>query len=189
MLHPQSILDYFILGFSHVIPEGFDHLLFIVCLFFLQPNRKKLFIQCSVFTLAHSVSLGMAAAGIIPPNASIIEPFIALTILITALENLLLEKVNHWNLLIMGVFGWIHGMGFAAAIADLGFPKNRFIASLLSFNLGVECAQIAVIGIVYLCISKPFSKKSWYKNRIVYPVSSVIACIAVYWTIERLLNY
>ena len=183
----ENIIHYIQLGFTHVIPLGFDHILFILCLFFLSSKIKSVVIQCSVFTIAHSLSLGLAASGLIIPNASIIEPLIALSILFTAIENIISNQVNPFRLIIIFAFGLIHGMGFATALKEIGIPKEQFIASLLSFNFGVEIGQIVIIIAAYFLISKWFSDKIWYKKRIVYPISSIIGCIALYWTIERLL--
>ena len=183
----ESLYTYFQLGFTHVIPLGFDHILFILTLFFLSSNIKTMLIQCSVFTLAHSLSLALAASGLIIPNATIVEPLIALSILFTAIENIVHNKINPWRLVLIFGFGLIHGLGFAKALNEIEMPKNQFFSSLLSFNLGVEMGQVTVIVTAYFIISKWFSKKIWYKERVVYPISSVIACIALYWVIERIL--
>ena len=76
-------------------------------------------------------------------------------------------------------------MGFANALNEIGLPRNTFYTSLISFNVGVELGQIAVIAIVWLLIGKFFSKEVWYRKRISIPLSIVIASIATYWTIER----
>jgi len=178
--------QYFQLGFTHVIPLGFDHILFILSIFFLNSNVKSVIIQCSVFTFAHSLSLGLAASGYILPDAKIIEPLIAISILITSIENIVHDKINSWRLLIIFLFGLIHGMGFANALKEIGLPDNHFITSLLFFNLGVEAGQVTIILAAYYMISKWFCEKSWYKKRLVYPISTTIACIALYWTIERI---
>jgi len=183
----ESITTYFQLGFTHVVPLGFDHLLFILTLFFLSSNLKTMLIQCSIFTLAHSFSLALAASGLMVPNASIVEPLIALSILFTAIENIVHGKINPWRLVLIFGFGLIHGLGFAKALNEIGMPKNQFFTSLLSFNIGVEVGQITVIAAAYFLISKWFSKKSWYKERVVYPISTIIACVALYWVIERIL--
>ena len=183
----EVFLQYLKLGFSHVIPLGFDHILFILTLFFLNSKMKTVFLQCSVFTVAHSLSLGLCASGLILPNSNIIEALIALSILFTAIENIVQNKINPWRIGIIFGFGLIHGMGFANALSAIGLPKNQFLTSLLSFNLGVEIGQISIILGAYFLISKRFSDKIWYKNRIVYPISSLIACVALYWTIERIL--
>lgn len=186
MIILSGILDYLYLGFTHVIPLGWDHILFILCLFFLNDRIKIVVLQCSIFTIAHSLSLGLTAAGIIFPNTNYIEVLIAASILFTAVENILYRKLNPFRLTFVFIFGLIHGMGFASALKDIGIPKEHFFSVLFSFNLGVELGQISVILIAYFTISKWFSKKNWYLERIVYPVSSIIACISLYWTIERL---
>ena len=183
----ESLYTYFQLGLTHVIPLGFDHILFILTLFFMSSNIKTMLIQCSVFTLAHSLSLALAASGLIIPNATIVEPLIAFSILFTAIENIVHNKINPWRLVLIFGFGLIHGLGFAKALNEIGMPKNQFFSSLLSFNIGVEMGQVTIIVAAYFIISKWFSKKIWYKERVVYPISSVIACIALYWVIERIL--
>jgi hypothetical protein len=180
------IRQYVQLGFTHVIPYGFDHILFILNIFFLNSNIKSVIIQCSIFTVAHSISLGLTAAGFIMPEAGIVEPLIALSILFTSVENIVHGKVNAYRLIIIFLFGLVHGMGFANALKDIGLPENNFLSALLAFNFGVELGQITVILTAYFCIGKWFRNKRWYKEKIVYPVSSIIGCIALYWTIERI---
>ena len=187
MCYSQTILQYLSLGFTHVLPLGLDHILFILSIFFLNSKLKLVVIQCSIFTLAHSISLGLAASGILMPNSNYIEPLIALSILFTSLENIIHSKVNPYRLLILFVFGLIHGMGFATALKEIGIPKEQFFTSLLSFNIGVELGQIVVLLLGYFLISKWFANKTWYKERVVYPISSFIGCVALYWTIERIL--
>lgn len=174
------------LGFTHVIPFGFDHILFILSIYFLNSKVKSVIVQCSFFTIAHSLSLGITAAGYIVPDTRIIEPLIAISILFTSIENIVHSKINPYRLLIVFLFGLIHGMGFATALNEIEIPKNNFLSALLSFNIGVEFGQITIIFLAYILVSKWFSKKVWYEARIVYPLSSVIGCIALYWTIERI---
>lgn len=154
----------------------------------MNSNLKSVIIQCSIFTLAHSISLGLTALGIIFPNSNYIEPLIAISILFTSIENIIHREKNPYRLLILFGFGLIHGMGFAYALKEIGIPKNQFFTSLISFNIGVELGQITVLILAYLLISKWFAYKTWYKTRVVYPISSLIGCIALYWTIERLLE-
>jgi len=183
----EKIINFLELGFTHVIPLGFDHILFILSIFFLNSKIKLVVIQCSIFTLAHSLSLALATVGYIIPNSNYIEPLIAISILFTAIENIIGSKVNPWRVSLIFIFGLIHGLGFATALKEIGIPKNQFFSSLLSFNLGVEIGQITIIFLAYFLISKWFSEKKWYRERIVYPISTVIGCIALYWTIERIL--
>ena len=184
----EIIIQYLKLGFAHVIPLGFDHILFIVTLFFLSSKIKSIVIQCSVFTIAHSASLALTVLGYIIPNTNFIEVLISLSILFTAIENIVSKKLNSWRIVVIFCFGLIHGMGFANALNIFGLPKDQFVTSLISFNIGVELGQITIILTTYFLISKWFSEKSWYKERVVYPISSIIGCIALYWTIQRILS-
>ena len=183
-----DLLEYIQLGFTHVIPLGFDHILFILCLFFHCTNLKSIVLQCSIFTIAHSLSLGSASYGLVMPNEHVVEPLIALSILFTAIENMVSTKINTSRLVLIFAFGLIHGLGFAAALKDIGIPKEQFLATMVAFNIGVEIGQFVVILVAYLLVSKWFAAKTWYKDRIVYPISSAIACIALYWFIERIIG-
>lgn len=182
----STIFEFLKEGFLHVLPLGFDHILFITSLFFLNSNLKSVVIQCSVFTLAHSITLFLSVYQIILPNSTIVEPLIALSIVFTSLENIFRNEISQWRLLLIFLFGLIHGMGFATALQDLGIAKNNFIASLLSFNVGVEIAQLFIILILYFGIAYWCKNKAWYKTKIVYAISSLIACIALYWSIDRI---
>ena len=178
--------QYFQLGITHVIPLGFDHILFIICLTLLSSNLKSLILQCSVFTLAHFISLLLASANIIKVDPAIVEPLIAFSILIMAMENILRDKVRKGRIVLIFLFGLIHGLGFATALKEIGVPANYFITSLLFFNFGVETAQVLVVFTVYFFLIKKFREKVWYKERIVYPFSSMIGCVALYWMVQRI---
>jgi len=182
----EIAISYFQLGFNHVLPFGFDHILFILSLFFFNSNFKSVIIQCSIFTIAHSITLALATLNFISPNPNIIEPLIAVSILFTSVENIIHDKINIWRLFIIFGFGLIHGLGFANTLHEIGLPQIDFISSLLFFNLGVEFGQITIICLAYFSISKWFKEKEWYKEKIVYPISCIIGCISFYWTIERL---
>ncbi len=177
---------YMLTGFEHIIPLGFDHILFIACVFFLNTDLKKVIIQASMFTLAHSITLGLAMYGIIRPPANIIEPLIALSIVFLAIENITSDKVKPWRLVMVFLFGMVHGMGFAGALSQLGMPQYAFATALISFNVGVELGQLAIILLLYFLVSRMFSKTWWYRRRIVIPASVVIALVALYWTVERI---
>lgn len=177
---------YMLTGFEHIIPLGFDHILFIACVFFLNTDIKKVIIQASMFTLAHSITLGLAMYGIIRPPANIIEPLIALSIVFLAIENITSDKVKPWRLVMVFLFGMVHGMGFAGALSQLGMPQYAFATALISFNVGVELGQLAIILLLYFLVSRMFSKAWWYRRRIVIPASVVIALVALCWTVERI---
>lgn len=179
------VMVYLKLGFTHILPLGLDHILFVISLYLLNPKLKVIFWQATAFTIAHSITLGLAMYQIITPPAHIIEPVIALSIMFVAIENMITDKLNVSRIFIVFLFGLIHGMGFASVLTDLGLPQKQFFISLITFNVGVELGQLAVILIAWALIGKWFSEKIWYRKRIVIPVSAIIALFGIYWTIER----
>lgn len=178
--------EYLKLGFTHIVPDGYDHILFIFGLFLLSPKWKTLLGQATAFTVAHSITLGLAMSGKINPLPSVTEPLIALSIAFVAIENILLSELKWWRILVVFCFGLIHGCGFASALQDLGLPEKHFFFSLISFNAGVELGQITIIATAYFLIGKWFGEKRWYKKRIVIPASAMISVVALYWTVERI---
>lgn len=176
---------YLWIGFEHIIPLGLDHILFILCVFFLNTSLKKIILQATMFTLAHSITLGLSMYGIIDPEPAIIEPLIALSIVILALENVFSDRVKPWRLAMVFLFGIVHGMGFAGALSELGMPRYAFATALVAFNLGVEFGQLAIILLMYFAVARTMSEKPWYRKLVVMNVSLIIAAIALYWTVER----
>ena len=183
-----TFFTYISLGFRHVIPLGYDHILFILALFFLNSRLKTAIIQCSVFTVAHSLTLALVAIGYLQFNTRIIESIIALSIFFVAVENLFSSKLKFWRLIMVFAFGLVHGMGFASALNEIGLPKNEFITALLGFNLGVEFAQIAIILACYILIAKQLKDREWYQRKFVATISCAISCVALFWSIERFLT-
>ena len=183
----ETIKQYLILGITHVFPLGYDHILFIVSIFIINTSLKPALIQCSLFTIAHSISLILTSYDLIIIEPKIIEPLIAFSILFTALENIVVEKINKLRFIFIFIFGLIHGIGFANALKENGISNNNFFTALFSFNVGIEISQVAIILILFFMFTKWFANKVWYKKRIVYPVSSIIGCIALYWMINLLI--
>ncbi len=177
---------YLQLGFTHILPLGLDHILFVLSLFLLNPKLKPILWQATAFTVAHTITLGLAMYGVIKPPANIVEPVIALSIMYVALENIFSNKLRASRIGIVFLFGLIHGMGFASVLTDLGLPKNAYLSSLLMFNLGVELGQISVILAAFFLLGMPFGKKPYYRKAIVIPLSIMITIMAGYWTVERL---
>ena len=176
---------YLKLGFTHILPLGLDHILFVVCLFLLNSNLKSIIWQASAFTLAHSITLGLSMYKIISPPSHIVEPIIALSIMFVAIENIIYNDLKPTRIIIVFAFGLIHGMGFASVLSNYALQQNQFFNALLTFNLGVELGQITVIFLAWFLIGYWFYKKNWYRKYIVIPLSCFIALIALYWTIER----
>jgi HupE / UreJ protein len=177
---------YLQLGYTHILPLGLDHILFVLSLFLLNPKLKPILWQATAFTIAHTITLGLAMYKIIKPPNNIVEPVIALSIMYVALENIFSPRLKASRIGIVFLFGLIHGMGFASALTELGLPKNAYLSSLLVFNLGVELGQVTVILAAFFLIGKIFGNKSYYRNRIVIPLSILITAIAAYWLAERI---
>ena len=182
----NHVIWYYIgLGFNHIIPQGFDHILFVVGLCLLSNKIKVILWQATAFTVAHSITLAMSMKNIIVAPSAIVEPIIALSILFVAVENLLLSELKPWRILLVFMFGLVHGLGFASSLNEIGLPRNKFLTSILSFNVGVELGQIAIILAVFSLIVLPFGNKAIYRKQVVYPLSILIGLTAFYWTMER----
>lgn len=177
---------YLKLGINHIVPQGFDHILFIVGLCLLSTTVKTILWQATAFTVAHSITLALSMKGLIVAPGAVVEPIISLSIVFVAVENLLVAELKVWRILIVFLFGLIHGMGFASSLNEIGLPRNMFGISILSFNAGVEIGQIAVISCIFLFLIIPFGKKPGFRKYAVAPISILIALIAGYWTIQRL---
>jgi hypothetical protein len=104
-----------------------------------------------------------------------------------AIENLCVSELKAWRVALVFAFGLLHGMGFAGVLQELGLPRAEFLTALLTFNLGVEAGQLAVIAAAYLLVGWYCAHRTWYRRHVVVPASTLIACTAVFWTIERLL--
>ena len=181
----EVVWFYFALGFKHIIPSGVDHILFVVNLCLLSTNIKTIFWQATAFTVAHSITLALSMKNIIVAPGAVVEPIIALSIVFVAIENMLLTELKVWRILIVFLFGLIHGMGFASSLNEIGLPVGKFYTSVIAFNAGVEVGQITIITAMFACIIIPLRKKSWYRVGVVYPISGVVALIATFWTIQR----
>jgi hydrogenase/urease accessory protein HupE len=177
---------YLTLGFTHIVPNGLDHMLFVLGIYLLSGRLRSVLWQVSAFTVAHSITLGLSLYGIVAVSPRIVEPMIALSIAYVAIENVFLSELKSWRIALVFAFGLLHGMGFAGALRELALPRSEFLTALLTFNIGVEAGQLTVIAAALLLVGWQCSNRVWYRSRIVVPVSALIACRAVYWTIEQL---
>jgi len=181
----RTLVDYIPIGFDHIVPKGLDHILFVIGLFLLTTRLGPLLWQVTTFTLAHSVTLALAALGLVTVSPAIVEPLIAASIVFIAVENIFTDRLHKWRLLTVFAFGLLHGLGFAGVLAEFGLPSDQFVAGLIGFNIGVEVGQLAVIAACFLLVGFWFADKPWYRKAIVIPASLVIALIAAYWFFER----
>lgn len=181
----QAFAQYIPVGFDHILPKGLDHILFVLGLFFLSPRIRPLLWQVSAFTLAHTVTLALGAMGVVNVPGSIVEPLIAASIAFIAIENIFSTNLHRWRPVVVFGFGLLHGLGFASVLQEFGLPQDQFIPALIGFNVGVELGQLTVIALAFLAVGAWFRHKSWYRPGIAIPASAVIACVGIYWAIER----
>src|SRR6478735_278252 len=125
------------LGYLHILPNGLDHILFVIGLCLLNNNIKVIAYQATAFTIAHSITLALSLKGLIAAPPAVVEPIIAVSIAFIAIENILLKEVKSWRFLVIFLFGLIHGMGFASSLNEIGLPRNQFLESVAAFNIGV----------------------------------------------------
>lgn len=182
----EVVRTYVPLGFSHILPQGLDHILFVLGLFLLSTHWRPLLWQVTSFTAAHTLTLGLATFGLVSLPSAVVEPLIALSIVYVAIENVVHEKLGRFRVAVVFAFGLLHGLGFAGVLAELGLPKSQVLPALLSFNVGVELGQLAVIALAFLLVASWARQKPWYHRRIVVPGSLLIAAVGAYWTVERI---
>jgi hypothetical protein len=179
--------QYTLLGFTHILPHGLDHILFVLGLFLLSAHWRPLLIQVTAFTVAHTLTLALSVHGIVSLPASLVEPLIAASIVYVAVENIATTRLHAWRPFIVFGFGLLHGMGFAGVLQALGLPPGEALTALISFNVGVELGQLAVISLAWLAVGHWFRERPWYHRGIVSPLSALIALTGAWWTVERLL--
>ncbi|MBM3784001.1 MAG: HupE/UreJ family protein [Acidobacteria bacterium] len=175
----QLAARYLGLGFTHILPHGLDHVLFVLGLCLLSLRTRTLLLQVTAFTLAHSITLGLSMYGLVRVSPSVVEPLIALSIAYVAIENIFLRELKPWRLALIFVFGLLHGLGFAGVLSEAGMPASSFFTALLSFNAGVEAGQLAVIALAAVAFGR-------FHAKVATPASAAIALAALYWTIERI---
>lgn len=180
--------QYLVLGFTHILPKGLDHMLFVLGLFLLSTQLAPLLWQVTAFTLAHSITLALSMYGVIALSPAIVEPLIAASIVAVAVENLLTARLHAWRVFVVFGFGLLHGLGFAGVLTEIGLPREQFVTGLIAFNVGVEGGQLAVISLAFLTVGYWFRNKPWYRARVVLPSSALIALTGLYWMVERLIG-
>jgi hydrogenase/urease accessory protein HupE len=178
---------YFVLGVEHIL-FGIDHLLFVLALVLIVRGAGLLVKTITAFTIAHSITLGLATIGVVNMPSAPVEAIIALSIVFVASETLrrrrgergLTERAP-W--LVAGAFGLLHGFGFAGALSDVGLPANDIPLALLFFNVGVEAGQLAfvVVALGVIALSRRIRLPEWSQKLAPYAIGS----LAMYWVIER----
>lgn len=181
------VVSYVEFGFVHIVPQGTDHILFILGIFLFSTRMKPLLWQVTMFTIAHTITLGLSMTGLIALSPRIVEPLIALSIAYVGIENVFARNLHNSRLALVFAFGLLHGLGFAEMLAEFGMPEGAFLTALISFNIGVELGQLAVILVAFLALAAWFGRRSWYRRVVIVPGSLLIGVIGFYWMLERLL--
>ena len=172
-------------GYLHVVPVGFDHILFILGMFLMVPQWRPLLKQSLMFTVAHSVTLALSALGWVSVPQRPLQLLIAFSIAFVGVENLLSKKVGRLRLFVVLAFGLVHGIGYASGLGDTlrNMTRGQLTAPLLGFNLGVELAQLTVLAAAFLFF---LPLRKWdQKARNAGSVFVALAGLA--WMAERLL--
>ncbi|MCC6677593.1 MAG: HupE/UreJ family protein [Phycisphaerales bacterium] len=186
MMHGEVAWQYLRLGFTHIVPGGLDHVLFVLGLFLLSFKPRPLLAQVTAFTVAHSITLALSIYGLVSVPSSVVEPLIALSIAYVAIENLCVTRLKPWRIAIVFGFGLLHGLGFAGVLRELGLPRSEFIPALVSFNLGVELGQLSVVAAAFAAVGLWFGARPWYRARVVIPASLAIAAVGMFWAFQRI---
>ncbi len=175
---------YLKLGFIHILPAGLDHILFVLGLFFLSTRLRPLLAQVTAFTVAHTATLALSIFDVVSLPSSVVEPLIALSIVYVAVENLVTSELKPWRPVVVFGFGLLHGLGFAGVLRELGLPRGGLVTALLSFNVGVELGQLAVIALAFAAVGW-LRPRAWYRRAVTVPASLLIAAAGLAWAVER----
>ncbi len=192
----ETVGDFLSLGIIHIL-KGWDHLSFVLCLCFIALGRQ-LFFLATAFTLGHSISMALAFLGIISFPVPPIEAVIALSILFVAREawvtqfrppsRLYKKKPPQLgNLVIVSLFGLIHGLGFASILLDLGISKSEQITGLIFFNLGVEIGQLIFIAGVLVISSQLKAMSQW--PTLLRILLLAVGSLGTFWTLVRVASF
>jgi hypothetical protein len=179
--------EHLALGYTHVVPNGLDHILFVAALFLLRARARPVLMQLATFTCAHSIALAASLYDISALPARVTAPLMAVFIVYVAIDNLRTQTVSAVRVAVVFVFALLHGLGFAATLNSLPLTPSSTAVALLGFNAGVELGQVTVVGAVALIV-RWWRQRDWYHARVAVPASIVIACIGAYWTVLRTLQ-
>lgn len=183
-----AVVQKFLPAGIHHILIGPDHLLFLVGLLLLGGTLRRLALIVTAFTVAHSITLSLAALDLVTPPARLIEPAIALSIIFVGADNLLVKTsagardVRAW---IAFAFGFIHGFGFANVLREMDLPSRALGWSLFAFNLGVEAGQLLVVAVVAASLAAVRSRNEAAGRRLVFAGSVAVMAAGAFWFIER----
>lgn len=176
---------YGVLGIEHIL-SGIDHLLFVLALLFLVGFERRLVWTITAFTVAHSITLALAALELVTLRAPPVEATIALSIVLVAAEALHSRRTlsRRWPALVAFLFGLVHGLGFAGALKEIGLPENHLPVALATFNIGVELGQLFVVAVAFVVYRLLARTPTLALARA--PALYAIGSVAAYWSIGRI---
>jgi hydrogenase/urease accessory protein HupE len=180
-----AVIQKFLPAGIHHILIGPDHLLFLIGLLLLGGSIRQLAVIVTSFTVAHSITLSIAALNIVSPPARIIEPAIALSIVYVGADNLLIKGGRDVRAWIAFAFGFIHGFGFANVLREMDLPARALGWSLFSFNIGVEIGQLFVVSIVATALAALRSRSEAAGRQLAFAGSVVVMAAGAFWFIQR----
>jgi hydrogenase/urease accessory protein HupE len=188
----STMQRYLATGIEHIF-GGYDHIAFLVGVVLWARRLVPVIKIVTAFTIAHSITLSLAALNIVVAPAAIVEPAIAASIVFVAVENFFSRDIDgRWR--VAFVFGLIHGFGFAGALREVGLPPNAVVIALAAFNVGVEIGQVAIVSIVVptlIALDRLMSAdraKPVRAGSLVYAVSALISLLGGYWLLTRMLQ-
>lgn len=186
----DNSFDFIVLGIKHIL-SGPDHILFVISLLLVFISFTSTLKLITTFTLAHSLTLILAGASILTLSSQIVEPIIALSISALAITSVFFRKSKYFGSIraksaIVFFFGLFHGLGFAGLLQEIQVPSDKFLSSLIAFNVGVEIGQLLVI-IIALPLIYLFKDRTWYETAIKI-IAILIATIGLIWAVQRLLG-
>ena len=180
-----AVIKRFVPSGVHHILIGPDHLLFLVGLLLLGGSMRRLIAVVTAFTIAHSITLSLAALNIYTPPARVVEPAIALSIIYVGADNLMVHGGRDVRAWIAFAFGLIHGFGFANVLREMDLPSRALGWSLFSFNVGVEIGQVFVVVAVASALAVLRARSEAAGRRLAFAGSLVVIAAGTYWFIQR----
>jgi hydrogenase/urease accessory protein HupE len=180
-----AVIRKFVPAGVHHILIGPDHILFLVGLLLLGGSLRRLLLVVSGFTIAHSITLSLAALNILSPPSRIVEPAIALSIVYVGVDNLMVRDGRDVRTWIAFAFGFIHGFGFASVLREMDLPAKALGWSLFSFNVGVEIGQMLIVVLVASVFSALRARSAVAGRRLVYAGSIAVIAAGAFWFVQR----
>jgi hydrogenase/urease accessory protein HupE len=181
-------ISFFLLGIEHIV-TGYDHLLFLAALLLVCKSLRESVAVITFFTVAHSITLSLAALDIVRLPGRVVEPAIAASIVYVGLENIFGKHRFIWRALVTFGFGLVHGLGFAGALREVGLGSSSvgIAMPLLKFSIGLETGQLCIAA-VFLGVLLSVRQRPGFEKRVVPFCSILVALLGAYWLVTRVMS-